>query len=164
MVLRSFALCCLVRLQQFAFAFVPFNTFNAKEEKPLKPFHFVPFDMEEIIFQVQKLLFQGSLLLRPPAKEAAGTSPSAALVFLPGCLLEPKQYDALASAIQQQSKQSLWIVIPKLPFDMANPLTVPLAVHHSIANLHKEGFDGKIFVGGHSLGGTFLSDVMKENG
>ena len=89
-----------------------------------------------------------------------------ALVFLPGCFLEPLHYESLALAIQAQSKHPVWIVVPKLFLNSATPWTVPRAVKEAIASLQSLGYpsEKKVFIGGHSLGGTFLPAILKELG
>lgn len=95
-----------------------------------------------------------------------------ALIFLPGCFLNPIEYEKLALAIQTKSSphRPTWIVIPKLVFNMATPLTVPRAVKECINALHTHGYPTtsttknkkSIFIGGHSLGGTFLPQILSN--
>lgn len=104
--------------------------------------------------------FQDSLTLPPPAaKRNLPADQHTALVLLPGCFLEPSQYQAVATAIQERSQQAVWISVPRVPATMANPITTPWAVRASWQALQDAGYPGQAtFVGGHSLGGVFLNN------
>lgn len=127
-----------------------------------------------------------SVMLKPvPYSIKDTTTKHTALVLLPGCLLEPTQYTALAqalhaeiAALQNQNNDNeqvaLWVVIPKLPWNMANHLTVGPSVRQAIQALRQAGYpttaaegddnDGdNIFVGGHSLGGIFLPNLLQDD-
>jgi hypothetical protein len=114
-----------------------------------------------------------SLLLVPPTSDQNDSNePSSsrrdhttALILLPGCLLQPHQYETVAKAIQIEfDGNQCWVVVPKLPLDMANPWSVPRAVRRSIAALRAVGYphDRPVYVGGHSLGGIFLPNLLDE--
>jgi hypothetical protein len=84
-------------------------------------------------------------------------------ILLPGCQLQPQQYESVASELQKAFDQAVWVAIPKLPFDMANPLVAPKAMKDALRQLQKQGYEGdKVFVGGYSLGGVFLPYVFDE--
>ena len=87
-----------------------------------------------------------------------------AFVFVPGAFLDPLQYEALALAIQEQSTHPIWIVVPKLFLNAANPLSIPYAMKECIQGLQSSGYplQNKIFIGGHSLGGTFLPQILEQ--
>ena len=87
-----------------------------------------------------------------------------ALVFVPGAFLDPLQYEALALAIQEQSTHPIWVVVPKLFLNAANPLSIPYAMKECILGLQSSGYplQNRIFIGGHSLGGTFLPKVLEQ--
>jgi hypothetical protein len=117
-----------------------------------------------------------SLLLVPPTpdqnKVLGNNEPSltrrdhtTALILLPGCLLQPYQYETMAKAIQREFDGQCWVVVPKLPLDMANPWSVPRAVRQSIATLRAAGYprDRPVYVGGHSLGGIFLPNLLDDD-
>lgn len=118
-----------------------------------------------------QLLLQSSIAFSthrnpPPFKVSSSKEPrqsETAVVFLPGCMMDPSQYNGLVQAIQELSNQKVWVDVPNLPFKMANPLTVPNAIKQSIQNLRKNGYKGKkIFLAGHSLGGVFLPDQLTK--
>lgn len=118
-----------------------------------------------------------SLLLVPPTpdqNEQLGNEQSlsrrdhiTALILLPGCLLQPNQYETVAKAIQREfaGNSACWVVVPKLPLDMANPWSVPRAARRSIAALRAAGYprDRPVYVGGHSLGGIFLPNLLDDD-
>jgi predicted alpha/beta hydrolase family esterase len=87
-----------------------------------------------------------------------------ALILLPGCLLQPHQNETVAKAIQREFDGQCWVVVPKLPLDMANPWSVTRAVRRSITALRAAGYprDRPVYVGGHSLGGIFLPNLLDE--
>jgi len=87
-----------------------------------------------------------------------------ALVFVPGAFLDPSQYEALALAIQEQSTHPIWIVVPKLFLNAANPWSSPYAMKECIHALQSLGYplQNKLFIGGHSLGGTFLPQFLEQ--
>jgi poly(3-hydroxybutyrate) depolymerase len=100
------------------------------------------------------------LLLPLPSKQSKQQT---AVVLLPGCQLQPQQYESVASELQKASDQAVWVAVPKLPIDMANPLVAPKAIKDALRQLQKQGYEGdKVFIGGHSLGGVFLPYVFDE--
>lgn len=107
-----------------------------------------------------------SLVAAPPRdKQRLPAHQHAALVLLPGCLLQPQQYEDVVKAIQKSSHQAVWVSVPKLPMDMANPWSTPVAVRQSLQSLQAAGYPGRTaFVGGHSLGGVFLQNSYGRNG
>lgn len=128
---------------------------------------------QTIIHKHNHVIFRPALLqedmIANPDMETSTSQPlglqqQTAVVFLPGCFLEPMQYKALALAIQEQSTHPVWVVVPKLFLNAASPWSVPRAVKESIDALHTLGYpsDNKVFLGGHSLGGTFLPHILDK--
>lgn len=104
------------------------------------------------------------IIFKPAMNEGAKLEHQTAIVLLPGCFLEPIKYEKLALAIQEQSDHPLWVVVPKLFLNAAMPWTAQKAVEESIGALQSLGYptDKKVFVGGHSLGGIFLPQVLEH--
>ena len=106
-----------------------------------------------------------NLIFHPPpsSKEAAAET---AIIFLPGCQMRPHQYRDVAGLVQEKTNQKVWVAIPKLPLNMANPWLLPSIVKRSLQQLRDQGYQGDAaFIGGHSLGGVFLPRVVnKERG
>ncbi|KAG7374569.1 alpha/beta fold family hydrolase [Nitzschia inconspicua] len=103
------------------------------------------------------------LLLPPPGdKITLPHSQHTSFVLVPGALVKPEQYRDLAHAIQQSSEQAVWISIPAVQ-PVANPLNIGKTVQDAFARLKRFGFPGtKTFVGGHSLGGAFLPEMLDQ--
>ena len=121
-------------------------------------------------FAVTTVMGGEPLVVKPPSAPGAvdrdpSSSSDTALILLPGCLLGPEKYASLAEAIQSHSSSTaassnLWITVPKVPFDAANPLTVESAFLLGQEALREAGFQGDtIFLGGHSLGSAFLHQI-----
>ena len=127
---------------------------------------------QTIIHKNNHVIFRPALqenLIANPVMETSTSQPlrlqqQTAVVFLPGCFLEPMQYEALALAIQEQSTHPVWVVVPKLFLNAANPWSAPRAVKESVNALHTLGYpsDSKVFLGGHSLGGHFLPHILDK--
>jgi len=101
-----------------------------------------------------------SLILSPPINKVGNTT---AIVLVPGCQLEPRQYEQMAKSIQENSDRPVWISIPKMLLNMPNPLDVPRVVRESLTELQQAGYGGtQTYVGGHSLGGVFLPNVIES--
>jgi len=91
------------------------------------------------------LSMEGDSLVLPPPADKVSLDPDqhTAVISLPGCLIKPIQYVAVAKAIQNYSKQAVWIAVPELLFDMANPFTVPSAVRWFMDTLKDMGYTGE---------------------
>jgi hypothetical protein len=85
------------------------------------------------------------------------------LVLIPGALVKPEQYVDVVRAIQNESKQAVWVSIPRIQ-PVANPLNIGISVSSAVERLKTYGFPGtKTFVAGHSLGGAFLRNMFDQN-
>lgn len=107
-----------------------------------------------------------SVVLAPSkTKQQFPTERHTAIVLFPGCQMEPSQYQGVAKTIQENSEQAVWVIIPKMPLNMANPLTVPALAKSSLGHLQSQGYPANTtFVGGHSLGGVFLPSIFGDRG
>jgi hypothetical protein len=104
------------------------------------------------------------LLLPPPGdKISLPYSQHTSLILVPGALVKPEQYHDVARAIQQSSDQAVWISIPHVQL-VANPLMIGRCVQDAFVRLKRFGYPGtKTFVGGHSLGGAFLPEILDHH-
>lgn len=86
----------------------------------------------------------------------------AALILLPGTFLKPKQYEAVAKAIQEHSELSLWIMVPNLSISLLNPWTSKSSLTQTMKDLKIAGYLGNevIVAAGHSWRGSFLPDTV----
>ena len=70
----------------------------------------------------------------------------------------------MAQKIQDESDQAVWVSIPKAFMDAPNPLSVPSIARDALSQLQSAGYTGdQTFIGGHSLGGVFLPNVVDKN-
>ena len=88
-----------------------------------------------------------------------------ALVMIQGAFITPEQYIPLAAAIQSTSVFTLWIGIPELPLDMADPLALSTAISRVLKSMTEQGMNASssIFYSGHSLGGITIQDYVYKN-
>jgi len=88
-----------------------------------------------------------------------------AMVFIQGAYVKPSQYEPLATAIQNSSEFTLWIGIPEMPLNLAEPLVLPDAISRVLKSMTEQGMNtSAIFYAGHSLGGVILQDYVYNNG
>eukprot|EP00992_Anisonema_acinus_P009513 TRINITY_DN5733_c0_g1_i1.p1 TRINITY_DN5733_c0_g1~~TRINITY_DN5733_c0_g1_i1.p1 ORF type:complete len:541 (-),score=133.05 TRINITY_DN5733_c0_g1_i1:61-1629(-) len=100
----------------------------------------------------------GDLLLRPTK-----TGTEVAVILLQGAQITTEQYVPLGQALQKASQMKLWVSIPDSPLDVVEPAVINSVVTRAISNLTAEGFKGKTFFAGHSLGGAMLQDWVFSN-
>ena len=104
-----------------------------------------------------------TIILAPPEDKVSDGQKATAVILIPGCQLQPAQYKEMATKIQEQSDQAVWISIPKVFMDAPNPVMLPNVVRNAMTQLQDAGYAGsQAFIGGHSLGGVFLSDIVNE--
>ena len=104
-------------------------------------------------------------ILRPPSLDTASATTTSALIFLPGCFVQPHQYEPLLRKIQHKSKTNLVVAIPKLPLGAADPMLVKDAIRRSFRQLKREYLvheNQQVFLGGHSLGSAFLPEFIED--
>ena len=88
-----------------------------------------------------------------------------ALVMMQGAYITPDQYTPLGAAIQAASEYTLWIGIPELPLDLAEPLALPTAISRVLKAMTEQGMNASaVFYSGHSLGGAMIQDYVYKNG
>ena len=88
-----------------------------------------------------------------------------ALVFIQGAYIKPNQYEPLATAIQSSSGFALWIGIPEMPLDLAEPLVLSGAISRVLKSMAGHGMNASaVFYAGHSLGGVILQDYVYSSG
>lgn len=114
---------------------------------------------------------QQHLILKPEfsreqTEEFESKKDATALILIPGCLVKPEQYNGLLDQVQREynshNRQELWCMVPRVPFGMVNPITLPYILQNAIHELEEAGYEGdSIFIGGHSLGAAFLLDELK---
>ena len=84
-----------------------------------------------------------------------------ALVFIQGAYIKPSQYEPLAAAIQKSSEFTLWIGIPEMTLDIADPLTLFEAISRVLESMAGQGMNTSIvFYAGHSLGGAVIQEYV----
>jgi Alpha/beta hydrolase family len=106
-----------------------------------------------------------SLILSPEINSKNKHLDATAIILLPGCQLKPQQYHTVARRVQDESNRPTYVVVPKMPLDIPNPLVVPAIVQRALEDLQKAGYQSdKVFIGGHSLGGVFLPDIICKDG
>ena len=87
-----------------------------------------------------------------------------ALVMIQGAYITPEQYTPLGAAIQANSVFTLWIGIPELPLDLAEPLALPTAISRVLKSMTEQGMNASaVFYSGHSLGGAMIQDYVYKN-
>ena len=120
--------------------------------------------MRKIFILTLLLLFMPlkafSLSFKPRLKD----KPEVALIIVPGAQIKASQYEDLANTIQDASNLSLWIGIPEIPLDIANPITLQGQIQILIKQMRSEGFKSdRVILAGHSLGGAMAQELFKEN-
>ena len=86
------------------------------------------------------------------------------LIMIQGAYVKPDQYVPLAAAIQANSVYTLWVGIPELPLDLAQPLAIPDGISRVLKSMTQQGMNASsIFYSGHSLGGAILQDYVFKN-
>lgn len=102
----------------------------------------------------------GDVILKP-----VKTGPQeAALVIIQGAYVKPDQYTPLAAAIQAASALTLWVGIPELPLDLAEPLVLSNGISRVVRSMTEQGMNtSSIFYSGHSLGGAMIQDYVYKN-
>lgn len=85
--------------------------------------------------------------------------------MIQGAYITPEQYAPLGAAIQAASVYTLWVGIPELPLDLAEPLALPTAISRVLKSMTEQGMNASaVFYSGHSLGGAMVQDYVYKNG
>lgn len=101
------------------------------------------------------------IVLRPP-EGAKGSN--VGLVLVPGAMLRPQQYVALAEVLRNYSSCRLWIgIVGDFLVDIPNPIEIDSKTNATLTSLWEAGLprSAPLVAAGHSLGGVIMEQHVR---